>query len=1113
MTVQLVNTAEAHFGAVRFVGFDPSNDKLISIGEDEGRLYIWNTENLTQSTGTDIEQKTENNSVRAAIFQNDTTFIFGGDDRQLTQTDWPNCHSYSTIIQSENEIYFASSKWDTKTIAFSDHHIIRFQDPKNTEYPQLDLPSEIIWIGYSPNAQYFAFSCSDSTLVVFETTHYTEIYRKQYNIGSFHPMWGPSDILLIPDSENNGTIIILTMSNMKEHHVKDAFTSVIVAAVLSNSFLLAVVDNAHVISFSRLNDDFTLTPITSINYSGDDLTTLAWGNSMTNFFALGDSLGTLYLYQLTLPNNQEANDSSETTTTQELTPTPPKNQTEEIIKQSTLNSLLTGRSGFTTIKVKKLAKKAKGKGKQQTLNLASAPKSSKKIESTRKFLSDNSDSEEDEEDEPENHAEKTETKTVSFLDDDIDDIDIDVSKNKNQTFLEDDDIDDQDILPEKPTTQPFLSDDNTQNNELPKEVKATSMNFISDDDNNNELPEQAKPVSKKFISDDEVQFNSVDIPNDDVVPGYDEITLPDSDDHAISALPDDDNNNESTKSEVFSSMSSLDYSTSIRFMPNSYPNEISNSKILCWNGQGSIVMHSSGTSYQDQYIEISPYGDSDFPSKRIDDAYQVTLATVDKYGYVISTNDTVVYHRHNEYGEEAEVIKSFSIIEDVQLVACGVSFFAVATANKFLHIFSTSGFELAVFTLNGRLITMVGHENFLFVVSGKHHYELYDVFDRSLLASGILPIPAPLKYAGFNMYDNSVVIEGGNGQLLTLSYSNGIRWTPVADLSRQLGNDSNDFFIVEVFGNQVNGMNIGPDSFDLSTSNDFPESLNEIDFEAPTMNSMLDNCIISLLNYDNSIDKEKDGRRFDRDLIRHQFNSALNDNRLLLAYQIACQLKTIKGLDAAIQLCDQKGQAALSNRLYQLKTSREEGNEEEDDDESINYELNEPYDEPEPFVRTEEITEEEEQEEEKNNAFLSNFKPVDQKIVDDSDEEDKPDEKVAPPKSSSSDDDLDAIEVPEPVKPIIRKETSKRADNRNTEKQKKKRKETKKVDDEHNSIEAQHESEDTNIPVKTTEKKKHMKNKEEKEKPPPKPKSTRKKLFNKIEKNSDISPLDRFGFT
>ena len=1167
MTINLINSSSAHFGAVRLVLFDPSNEKLISIGEDEGRLYIWNSDTLSPATGTTIEGKTENYSVRAAAFPDDFSFLFGGDDNTITEADWPNCNNYNICLESGSSIDFISVKWDTNTIAYSDQHMIRFYNKESSSYPEFPIENSITWLNFSRNAKFFAISCTDSTIIIWDASDFSEILHKKYDLGSSHPSWGPGDFLLIPISSSPGSVVIIEVSTLTEHQVQNPLEdiSITTEVALSNNYMLAIADNSNQISFLQLNEDYSLTPFSTTKYSGSEISTLSFGSSNTNLIAAGDTDGTLFLFELIENKKQQTNDIDITNNVQSKNDNENDDEGSKKVETNsksssslkTINDILKDRSDLVTLKQRTQPKKAKGKGKQQKLNLvkAPAPAKPKTIELKRKFISDNSSSSSSEDD---------------LLNENNIDNDNESKKKKNFLNDSDDNFDDienvEEIIDSKPKKS-FLNDNDDDNDDFEAELE----------NKKEELPNQINSNSKKlFLSDDDEDLEDTTIPNeqvnslssakdnsflnDDGIPGYDEIALPDDDDDIGDAIANEDNKHleetevakESFTSKLQNPPNSLNYldcSSSTRFTPGSFKQQNGKTDILCWNGEGSIVMYNPGPLDTDKYVEICPYGNSTFPIKRIDDAYEIILGTIDKYGYLLSTYNTVIYHRHNEVGPESEIIKSFPFLEDIQLAACGSSFFAVATARKFLHIFSSAGFEISVITLTGRIITMVGHENFLFVVSGKHHFDLFDVFNHSLVASGILPIHSPLRWAGFNQYDHSVLIEGGNHQLLALSYSEGIRWTPVVDLSSHFETTSNGIlplFIVEVYGNQVSGVYLDKEADELET-NPFPENLKDIDFEPPTIESLLDSCVLSVINYQNSSDKEKEAKRFDKDLLV-KFNTALSEEKLLLGYQIAKQMKTSLGLKLAIQICDQRGQSNLSERLMQLNDLK---NEEEDYDDSDDFELDETTDEPEPFVRTENIQKEDEEDMiQKTNVFLDRFssnkdthKDNAENNEDDEDSDVQVNKKDTKTKETeSSEDDLDkpddnfqqvsrsnSEKQEETTKETHKKTTKRKANEKQSKTSKSRSKSTSKaksktadVEDENefedesrsrNDFDDENQNESNSESEEDERREKKKKGETKNEKKATKSKSTRKKLFSRRDKPSNMSALDAFGFS
>ena len=937
MSVTLIGSNSAHFGSVKTVLFDPLKEKIISIGAEEGRLYVWNSDDLSVSTGSSLEDKTGNNIVKTAFWMSNTSFFYGGDDKKLTNTNWPECQEYKTLVECNDDILYASAKWDSKIIAYSEGtNIMFFNVDKNESvtFPQVKVnESKITWLQFSANAKYLAASFEDSTVVIWNE-QFSEIYRSnKHNMGALHPTWGPGDVLIIPISSSIGMFIFMKASSLEEISIKcEEQKSNTVNVSLSSDMILAISEENNQIILTKVNDDYSLSHLSNVTYEGGIITTLDWGY---NFLAAGDNEGSVFLWQVNrkeIKTKPKENNFVE----QEIQ----NNDTEKIDdekKQTNKDNFGFGSlqkdTGKNVIKPRSTPKKSKSKAKQQTIKFdivkESKPKKrpNKNLESSKKIELDNEEEDSEYDDnlvsidqvmkKENNRASSVPATNQSFLDDD-DDIELpDVvtqpkDKESTKSFLDDSDFDEE--IPEeaiqktgKPKQTSFLDDeDESYSNDDEAEIKAIIKNnnpsFHDDEDDN---------------SDNNSTKNSSINNENPNVPGYDDLIIPDDDIEDNNDDITDINDNKTEKNNNINNIYT-NFVASSRFVPGSYNQPNDKAHILCWNGEGSIVGYTNDLNNDEyDYIEIRPYGDSEFSVKKITEANNIILGTIDENGYMLAQSHSVLYHKNKTYGPEANIEINFPFVEEVRMIAIGEIFFAVATATNFLHIFTNSGLEISVIALNGRIISMSGYKNLLFVVSGNHKFELFDVFSHKSVVKGFLPIYSPLRWIGFNKYNNSIIVEGGNYIVYSLSYTEGIKWTPIVDLKSYFKNGITHFFIVEVYKTQVSGVFLENESSPIQT-NPIPEQINNIDFDPPTIDSQFKQFIVSLINYENAENKEKEAKRFDQKLLQ-EFDEALNQNKLLLSYQIAQQLKTSIGIDLAIRISDQRGQTTVSERLTQLK--------------------------------------------------------------------------------------------------------------------------------------------------------------------------------------------------
>jgi hypothetical protein len=247
---------------------------------------------------------------------------------------------------------------------------------------------------------------------------------------------------------------------------------------------------------------------------------------------------------------------------------------------------------------------------------------------------------------------------------------------------------------------------------------------------------------------------------------------------------------------------------------------------------------------------------------------------------------------------------------------------------------------------------MVGQQSFLFVVFGNNHkFELFDVRTESSLAHGFLAIKPPLRWAGFDVETDSVVIEGGSYVVQMLSLDFGVRWTPVLDFRPRIRAPITDFVIVEV---ELSKLKAAPCSGDI-----FPDptntTLEEFPLAALSLNYQHGRCIEAMIRYSNgrqSARRAQNARALDRELLV-QLSASLEQNRLLMAVQIGRLLKTETGRSLAIRRAEQTGNRIVGERLSALFRGGPPESDIESEDESP---------EPPPFVRTAVVVDEEAEE-------------------------------------------------------------------------------------------------------------------------------------------------------
>ena len=884
-----------HFGSVRQVLFDITGQHLLSLGEDDGSIFVWNAEDLSASTTNDISTKSGSVPVRAILFSVVTgEFAFAGENRKLVKTDWPECTTYSDIFESDHTIDHICENSETNTVAIAAGSDILMVTSSGTVETRINLENSVQWMGYSSSNSHFAAVDSKFYLKVWSAPQHTLILEEQLDAACALPTWGPNSVLIIEKGGDAGVYVAIDFASggrRNELIIGGQRTMATAIAYSEQVACLAIADTSHCLRVVQFDSEWHRKDIFSDSFVGGMMRCLCWRGGCV---AGGDEDGNVFRWADVVHADEPQG---------EIVAIGKKAKPEE---NASFLRPMTDKTVYVKPK-SSVPKKAKSKAKQQTLDLKKITNTSAKVQSKIRLTSDE-DSEDSSEEEEAEQAE-TPAQTRDFLGDE-DDIDVDIDVDAVATAKQQ----------ETPKQREFLG---------------------SEDDDEATVTEEKE--QKTFLPSDAEEPGA---------PDYADLVIPYGSDEELENEPVLSQHDEAVPEKLKPLDGGESSGPSIAFVPGSFPEYVNGRKWMCWNGFGTVFVEENLPK-----LQIVPSETSDFFAKSItvDD---VVSATVDEKGYIYATRDSLIYHKHGRYGPESEIVKNFSIADSVELLATGATWFAAATSMNRLHIFTSAGLPLTVIALDGRCITIVGQEDFLLVVYGNNHkFEIFDVPNESSIAKGFLPIKSPLRWAGFDLETNEVVVEGGDFVFQKLSREFGTRWTPVLDLKEHCVDGITGFYPVNVEDNTLRAIHLrkgalAPDVLPTRAIYD------ELPFAPLSVNAQHAGAIQALLRYTTARkngDTENAALALDKELLI-LFSRALEQNRLLLAVQVASRMKTGKGRALALRRTDQTGQKLVADRLRKIF---------EDEDYSDSYsESDEESEPPPPFVRTQKQEEEEEPEQE-----------------------------------------------------------------------------------------------------------------------------------------------------
>ncbi|XP_047163216.1 protein ENHANCER OF LHP1 1 [Vigna umbellata] len=241
------------------------------------------------------------------------------------------------------------------------------------------------------------------------------------------------------------------------------------------------------------------------------------------------------------------------------------------------------------------------------------------------------------------------------------------------------------------------------------------------------------------------------------------------------------------------------------FQPGSTPFQPGKRRFLCYNMLGCITsIEHDGYSH----IEIDFHDTGSTPRvPSMTDHFGFTMAALSESGSVFANPckgeknmSTLMYRPFSSWANNSEWSMRFEG-EEVKVVALGAAWVAAVTSLNYLRIFSESGLQKHVFTLDGPVLTATGFKEKLAVVT--HVFDCLSSNDQMLefivfnipqgiqLLQGRLPISpgSSLSWFGFSE-EGQLCSYDSKGVLRSYTSQFGGRWVPLFSALKEKSNEN-----------------------------------------------------------------------------------------------------------------------------------------------------------------------------------------------------------------------------------------------------------------------------------------------------------------------------------
>lgn len=396
----------------------------------------------------------------------------------------------------------------------------------------------------------------------------------------------------------------------------------------------------------------------------------------------------------------------------------------------------------------------------------------------------------------------------------------------------------------------------------------------------------------------------------------------------------DDDDDNSVKSQPASVTSVVERYTTVKpyqlqpsFQPGSTPGNLEH-RFMVWNHVGQIQCHSA----DENSIIVEFHDVTIHKSLHLLNNLNHEMASLSTACLALATKETpcrLVVIAFVSAGNK-EWSKTMPECEEIQGIAAGDNFVAVATDAGIIRFFTTMGTQREVIAISGPVVALSASENKLAVVyyasnlCNQISLMIVTLVGPSMM-NRVLALPlvpnSKLLWLGFSD-TGSVIAYDSSGRVISYSIKRNL-WYPICDLTNHVVGASDSFFIISVSekGQKIRATLCRGTSYPLTNPRPI---VREIDYSLPlcymeTEKSKLEEALVRAVSFDIEPSEKmivEKGLKL--------FASALNSELESRAYEIVELIGDKKLIEFAARLASQKGRIHVANKISKLLTDYEE---------------------------------------------------------------------------------------------------------------------------------------------------------------------------------------------
>lgn len=876
MTSELIQSS-VHFGSIKQVMFTPTGEEILTVGKDDNMLCPSMTEDLTNSKRLNMKD----NNIAAICFHPTGSLLVGYKDNKLALMNWPECDDYHEIYEFNDKIRYICCNNDGSSIAVATKksvELLLFNGYKCEFSKTICEIEKIKWIGIGTKRNsLFVMSQSNEGIKIYNIVEFSLISegsgdeikltsRKitQESSSPVFPCFTYKSDLLVYDVSGNGILRSINYSNkkaqseegifiIKEHEANISAVSSSIGTYISTidtngNLMISEFDHDKLIFEYPANKIQKLIPAQKLKInSSEKVVMMKWNEGNV---ALVDEGGNVYIYKNVVNISSKA---------------PPK--VKDVQKKKTGQANLFGMASTSSA-----TKKSK----------PAAPKP--KVAKPKAGMSDIM----------AQLSKPVESKKADYLDDDdsLDDLDDEEPKPRERS-----------PIPEPISSKPKPKPKSTKSKSKPK-----SNNSLLTD-SSEEMMEDIE--DQQFLNDGNIEslptFEEPEIDLESDTSSGHEIDIDPFREHKEEEEENElkeivSANSDSDAEEDEMDLADLYPNMTFPFMPGSSETFMNNRRFMCWNAHGAVLLR----DLKDGTTAIDIHGIS--TEDHMTNINNYKYATLDQFGFFCASETQIMYRHHKTWAPDN--ITTIEFPHKITLIASGDQWFAVATEEPTIHIFTSAGLEISVINLPITCTIMLGTPKYLFYAYGPMlEYRIISVLKLKEHAKGFISVKQPVRWIGATEDGNFVVQDYFN--LIHRLYKDfSWKWIPVADFNTIADDDTTGFWPVKVDDSSIYFVPLRG----TRTPTTYPiPSVHKIDMSPLTHDTRVRQWLINQMEY--PLDKDKYRNKIDEQLLKMLPNEFSGDIHELRLYHIAQLIKTEAARKLVPKYYDAKGAFKVVDKL------------------------------------------------------------------------------------------------------------------------------------------------------------------------------------------------------